>query len=143
MQLRGQLQAAHARHVQVHQHQLRQGAAQRVLRQAGLQEGQGGGGVAGFAHHLQVRHGLEAQAQAVAHQRVVVDQEQSDGGARVGHAGREASEASEKGGGKGSQACRVVPWSVVWKLRLPDSAVMRSRMLRRPMPRRGSCCTSA
>lgn len=140
MQLRGQFQPAHARHVQVHQHQLRQGAAQRVLRQAGLQEGQGGGGVAGFAHHLQVRHGLKAQAQAVAHQRVVVDQQQSDGGARVGHAGLETSGV---GGGKGSQACRVVPWSEVWKLRLPDSAVMRSRMLRRPMPRRGSCCTSA
>ena len=136
----GQFQPAHAGHVQVHQRQVRQGASLRVLGQAGGQEGLGGGGVAGFAHHPQLRHGFQAQPQPVPHQRVVVDQQQPDGVGLVVH----ASELAGRGAaGSGSQACSTVPWEVERKVSVPDSAFMRSRILRRPMPRRGSCCTSA
>ena len=73
VEARRRLDAVGAAHVNVHQHQVdrhRGGLQQRVV------------GVVGFGHHAQVRHRLEPRAQAVAHQRVVVDQHDPDNGGR-------------------------------------------------------------
>ena len=69
-ELLGERDAVHAAHADVHQCQIGcQGTR-------GLQ---GGFGVAGFTHHFEMRHGFQPHAHAIAHERVVVDEEQFDG----------------------------------------------------------------
>ncbi len=63
------LDAIGAAHIDIHQHQI-DGVPPGLLQCLGR--------AARFGHHLELRHGFQPRAQAIAHQRMIVDQQDFD-----------------------------------------------------------------
>ncbi|KGD58558.1 hypothetical protein DP49_5848 [Burkholderia pseudomallei] len=120
--------SVHALHADVHQREIgreRLGERERFIR------------IARFADHGEAGRRFEAHLQAVAHERMIVDEQEARGAGR----GRGRSHRGVPGESVPRSGTRAA--TTVWPIcelisSVPPSASSRSRMLRRPMPPRAS-----